>query len=165
MARSIGGNQFFTTLARAASAFFRDTRAETIAQTIIFNPGRPRDASRGLFRSAAKRNAKFEPTDYEPVGQPISLERAYRHGPGASATQYIAISHRAHPPARRLLLLPGSQRAAHGCSAKYKRAFSNLAGLLWSARPFRVHDVEQVVVTPSSHLMHASTHCLRSFRL
>jgi hypothetical protein len=26
-----------------------------------------------------------------------------------------------------------------------------------------VHDVEQVVTTPFSHLMRASTHCLRSF--
>ena len=29
--------------------------------------------------------------------------------------------------------------------------------------PFRVQDVEHVVVTPFWHLMHAATHCLKSF--
>ena len=34
-----------------------------------------------------------------------------------------------------------------------------------SARAFQVQDVAQVVVTPFSHLMHAATHCLKSFGL
>jgi hypothetical protein len=31
--------------------------------------------------------------------------------------------------------------------------------------PFNVHEVEQVVTVPRSHLMQTSTHCLRSFGL
>ena len=39
------------------------------------------------------------------------------------------------------------------------------AGGFGQRAPFKVHDVAQVVVTPFSHLIHASTHCLRSFGL
>jgi len=39
------------------------------------------------------------------------------------------------------------------------------AALFDQRAPFKVQDVAQVVVTPLSHLMHAATHCLKSFRL